>query len=117
VETIEVARATRVLSERIELEEQLSHAGSPGHLAVGRPRSGCYPTRPPTWEITVEPIHLVETAHEVRATRGLESRHPFPERLLQDYNHLLQVLDAAAASNRLFCLEPYRILLVVEESS
>jgi geranylgeranyl pyrophosphate synthase len=29
---------------------------------------------------------------------GLEHQHPFPDRLVQDYNHLLQVLDAAAAS-------------------
>jgi geranylgeranyl diphosphate synthase, type II len=47
----------------------------------------------------VEPIDPVETTHKVRATPAVESQHPFPERLAQSHSELLQVLDAAAASD------------------
>jgi geranylgeranyl diphosphate synthase, type II len=47
----------------------------------------------------VEPIDPVERTHKVRATPALESQHPFPERLAQSHSELLQVFDAAAASD------------------
>ena len=87
-----------MVSQRVALEEQLLHAGVAEELGGWREdeKSSC---NLPSREITMEPIDPVETAHKVRATPALESQHPFPERLAQSHSELLQVFDAAAASD------------------